>query len=702
MQPVPFGKYLLLERLAHGGMAEVFRAVFTGPAGFEKTVALKRILPGFEGAAEFRNLFVDEARIASQLTHVNIAQVFDFGEIDDSYYLTMELVQGADLGRLRDAARRRGVRFPLPIAAFIVAEAARGLAYAHDQRGPKGTPLGIVHRDVSPQNVLLSYSGEVKIADFGIAKAIGKLHKTASGIVQGKLRYMSPEQVQGEPLDGRSDLFSLGVVLWELAAGVQLFDGEHPGRVIEQVKSARIDPPSARAPDVPAEIDRIVLKLLTRARDTRYDHALKVARELQAWAAEVAPALTREDVGAFVAEMIPRPGELAEAPGSLLSEEPVSPDGPTLATPTAQPQSVVSAAPTEVAKRRTAVDMPATRAAGGRRALTVAVALIALAAGGAAIVLVSGHATAPPPPGLAVTDAAAKPTADDAAPAPSALPEGERLALIAELEGLPQAAAAWRGVPSGDYLDILSAVDASVCTHEIPGEALARVNARLLGPETRAVARYLERAGSLPPRVALSLEAFLRSHPAYSPGSPGAGWAMARLAARLWPNDARWARALIHQNGALAAWRPPGSTGALADLCEREAAVNRYRALEPGAHAERYLRFLHATPADLPLDAGGLRWVLLSAERDEAAATLTVRLRLTNPGADERPLALEELRLFGADAAPTVDPPAPRLSAGMVREIRVSFSGVSDAVAEAAVLLVRPGAELQAYSEDLR
>src|SRR2546423_212550 len=244
-------------------MAEVFRAVYQGAAGIEKTVALKRILPGLDAAAEFVQMFIDEARIAVSLTHVNVAQVFDFGEVGGTYYLAMELVDGVDLGRLMEAARRRNRErpgVPPAMAAFIVAEAARGLAYAHDRRGPSGALLGIVHRDVSPQNVLLSYSGEVKIADFGIAKAVGKLHKTQSGAVMGKLRYMSPEQVTGEPLDGRSDVFALGVVLWELLTGAQLFHGDNPGQVTEQVKKAEVVAPSTRAPGISAELDRVCLK----------------------------------------------------------------------------------------------------------------------------------------------------------------------------------------------------------------------------------------------------------------------------------------------------------------------------------------------------------------------------------------------------------------------------------------------------------
>jgi hypothetical protein len=198
--------------------------------------------------------------------------------------------------------------------------------------------------------------------------------------------------------------------------------------------------------------------------------------------------------------------------------------------------------------------------------------------------------------------------------------------------------------------------------------------------------------------VATALRAFLRAHPPFAVDPPS--WSFARLAVLVETTEPRWRLALLKQNGALAAWRSAGG-GAFAELCEREPAVERYRALAPAA-GEPFARWLRATPADLPLEAAGVRWVLIAAERDEAAATLTVRLRVTNPGSDERPLGLDQLRLAGLANAPVVDPPAQALRGGLVRELRLTFSAVPDAVAEAAVLVVRPGAELQAYSEDLR
>jgi len=216
----PFGKYLLIDAIAQGGMATIHRAVLRGAAGFAKVVALKRILPVLEGDKDIHVLFQDEARIASLLGHANICQVFDFGEEKGELYLAMELVDGTDVAGLM---QKRG-RLPIEATLFLCSEAARGLGHAHEQKGQDGRPLGLVHRDVSPQNILVSRAGDVKITDFGIAKALGKAHRTASGVVLGKLHYMSPEQLTGGPVDARADLFSLGVILWELLTGRPLRD----------------------------------------------------------------------------------------------------------------------------------------------------------------------------------------------------------------------------------------------------------------------------------------------------------------------------------------------------------------------------------------------------------------------------------------------------------------------------------------------
>jgi len=693
MQPIAFGKYLLVERLAQGGMAEVFRAVYQGGHGFEKQVAVKRILPVFDGAADFVAMFVDEARIASSLTHVNVVQVSDFGELDGTYYLAMELVDGVDLGRLREAASRRGLRIPVPIVAYIIAEAARGLAYAHDKRGSDGAPLGIVHRDVSPQNVLVSYAGEVKIADFGIAKATGKLHKTESGAVMGKIRYMSPEQITGEPLDGRSDVFALGVIFWELLVGSPLWTGDNPGAVSEQVKNAKVDPPSRRGREIPAELDRIVGKMLERGRDVRYARAADVARELSAWLAQGAPSLTREDVGAFVGEVIPREAG---------SDSPPPADEARQQTAPAPKSDAEAYAKTKLAK---AVATPPRRS--GSPAPLIAVGAVLVIGGGLALRYLGSTTTTTTllPPATDDGGAAVAATVD----AGGGVSDADKLGMIAELEALPRANSAWRGVKSEDYLALLSAVDAALCLTPaggrapiIPGEERARIEREKLVPEAMALGRYVLATGELPPRVSVALQAFLRSHPPYSPGA--AGWTFSHLAALVRP-DAAWIRlAVIRQNSMTGEWRDPSRDGPLpwAALCERQAAVAAYTSRAHDDRAAALERFLRATPPDFPVTYDGLRFVVTDSERDEPAATLLVRVRVTNPTGEDKPLALGNLRLAGLDAPPTVDPPAPRLRSGLQIDLRLTFAGVTDAVAEAAVLVIAPKVELQAYSEDLQ
>jgi hypothetical protein len=623
----------------------------------------------------------------------------------------MELVDGVDLGRLRDATTRRGLRFPLPVAAFIVAEAARGLAYAHDKRGRDGGALGIVHRDISPPNILCSYAGEVKIADFGIAKAAGKLHKTESGAVMGKIRYMSPEQITGEPLDGRSDIFALGVVLWELCGGGPLWLGDNPGAVADEVKNARVEPPSRRARDVPAELDRICLKALERGRDARYARASDLARDLSAWLAATAPSLGREDVGSFVQEVVPRADAesrpLAMAPtvpsGALLAE--VAPSGlPEPSAPTPPTPSTSASAATKVARRDMTSRSPAPRLIG--------IGLVAVLLGGLALLYRYSHWFDMALPLPSVSDAGRLPRVD-AAVATVQLSDAEKVRLQNDLEQLPQAEATWRGVQAEDYLTVLSAVDGAICLTPrgatepiLPSLLRGRVEAARLMPETRAVYHYLDRAGELPPRVASSLLAFLRAHPAFAPGA--AGWSFARLAVITRPDDPALRLTLIRQNGVLGQWRGERGDPSLMhpELCERQAAVHRYAAAAPGARAQAFERFLAAIPPELPGDADGLRYTLSGAERDEAAAQLLLHLRVTNPGADEKPLALEQLRLGGLDTAPQVDPPALRLGPSLVREVRLTFTGITDELAEAAVLVIprAPGqaVELQAYSEDLK
>lgn len=293
--PVRFGNYLLLERVNVGGMAEVFKAKAFGIEGFERLVAVKRILPNIAEDAEFVTMFIDEAKIAVQLNHANIAQIFELGKVGDSYFIAMEFVDGKDLRVLLDRARQPrtgpsgesripGGPVPEAIACHIVMKICEGLDYAHNKRNASGERLNLVHRDVSPQNVIVSYEGEVKIVDFGIAKAVGKVSKTQSGILKGKFGYMSPEQVRGLPLDRRSDVFTVGICLYELLSNRRLFLGQSDFSTLEKVRNVEVLPLSSYVPDISEELERIVLKALAKNVEDRYASTGDLCIDLQAYA----------------------------------------------------------------------------------------------------------------------------------------------------------------------------------------------------------------------------------------------------------------------------------------------------------------------------------------------------------------------------------------------------------------------------------
>ncbi|MEZ4270530.1 MAG: serine/threonine-protein kinase, partial [Myxococcota bacterium] len=213
--PIAFGKYLLLDRVNIGGMAEVYKAKAFGVEGFERILAIKRILPNMADDSEFINMFVDEARIAVQLSHANIVQIFELGKFENQYYIAMEYVSGKDLRQILDDYRKRKEFIPLSAAAYLASKVCEGLDYAHRKTDPSGRPMNVIHRDVSPQNILVSYEGAIKLVDFGIAKAEDRASKTQAGVLKGKFGYMSPEQVRGMEIDHRSDIFAVGILLYE-------------------------------------------------------------------------------------------------------------------------------------------------------------------------------------------------------------------------------------------------------------------------------------------------------------------------------------------------------------------------------------------------------------------------------------------------------------------------------------------------------
>jgi TonB family protein len=277
-----FGQYVLEEHIATGGMAQVYKARMLGLEGFQKTVAIKRILPHLTNNDEFVSMFVDEAKLAAQLNHPNIIHIYDLGKIDSSHFIAMEYIEGRDLRSLLDQCRKRNVRVPVPLALYIANLLANALDYAHKKRDFDNRDLGLVHRDVSPQNVLISSDGEIKLCDFGIAKAASKASHTRAGALKGKLQYMSPEQAWGKDIDHRSDVFSLGVVLYEMLTAHKVFAGDSELSILEQVRNPVVAAPSSMVPTIPAEVDRIVLKALEPERTERYQSALDLQREFDA------------------------------------------------------------------------------------------------------------------------------------------------------------------------------------------------------------------------------------------------------------------------------------------------------------------------------------------------------------------------------------------------------------------------------------
>ncbi len=278
--PIPFGRHLLLERINVGGMAEVFKAKSFGVEGFERIVAVKRILPALAEDEEFVTMFIDEARIASHLTHQNIVQIYELGRTEGTYFISMEYVAGKDLRQILDQYKKSKELMDIGRSCFIVSRVCEAMEHAHRKRDAAGRDLKIIHRDVTPQNVILSYEGEVKLCDFGIAKAASRASRTQVGVLKGKFAYMSPEQVRGLPTDRRSDLFALGVIFYEMLTGERLFLGESDYSTLEAVRNARVPTPTQYNTKIPPNLEAIVLKLLTQEPEDRYQWASEVQEDL--------------------------------------------------------------------------------------------------------------------------------------------------------------------------------------------------------------------------------------------------------------------------------------------------------------------------------------------------------------------------------------------------------------------------------------
>ena len=295
------GKYQLVRKLATGGMAEVFLAKATGPMGFEKTLVLKRILVERAEDDAFIQMFLSEARLAARLTHPHIAQIFDFGKDADTYFLTMEYVDGPSLRAVVRRAGAGGMPLPPCVCAWLVSRACEGLAFAHDFADPDtGQPLGLVHRDVSPDNLLLSRQGTVKVVDFGIAKATGHGDKTRSGIIKGKLAYMPPEQIRARELDRRVDVYALGVVLYELLTGQRPYTSSSEAGLMQAILFEQPVPAARLRPELPRALRRILGKALAKDRDERYPDCHALHADLEAFLISTGRPVTARQVARFI------------------------------------------------------------------------------------------------------------------------------------------------------------------------------------------------------------------------------------------------------------------------------------------------------------------------------------------------------------------------------------------------------------------
>jgi serine/threonine protein kinase len=319
-----FGKYQILERIATGGTAEIYKAKLEGIGGFQRTFAIKRILPNLSQHSDYIAMLVDEAKVAGLLSHANIVQILDLGQVDGIWYIAMEYVDGRDLGAVLRRANRKGLCLPVPHAVFIAIELLKGLEYAHQRqvmRGGKAVPLNIIHRDISPPNILMSFQGEVKLTDFGIARASLKMMETVSGIVKGRFDYMSPEQAEGrKDLDQRSDIFSVGVVLYEMLTGVHPFRAESELGTVERVRTGNYTAVSTRNPEVPFALQTIVDRALQVDRDKRYPSATAFKEALDRFFHEAGFIFTHATLATYVKGLFPESVKKPRSPGTPTGE----------------------------------------------------------------------------------------------------------------------------------------------------------------------------------------------------------------------------------------------------------------------------------------------------------------------------------------------------------------------------------------------
>lgn len=297
-------RYRILEKIDAGGMAEIYRAASTSIEGFERAVAIKRILPSLTQNQKFLGMFLDEARLSMQLTHANIVQILDIGKVEDTFFIAMELIDGWNLRRLMQRAVDILRPMPVPVACYIAMELAKALAYAHEKTDDKGQSLGIVHRDVSPPNVLISKQGEVKLTDFGLARAASNVEASDQDVVKGKFSYLSPEVVDGKPADPRADIYSLGIILWEMLCGRRLFAGKNDMETVEFVRKGEVPKVSSLRPDADDELDKLIFRVLAKNPKRRFQTARELEQELAGYLARHNHRATSSDCAAFLRDLM--------------------------------------------------------------------------------------------------------------------------------------------------------------------------------------------------------------------------------------------------------------------------------------------------------------------------------------------------------------------------------------------------------------
>lgn len=306
-------RYSIVKPLDKGGMAEVFLGKSASLEGFDKVVAIKRVLPELARNERFVNMFLDEAKISLHLDHANIVSVFDVGRSGQSYFIVMEFIDGTNLKRLIE-----GHAMPVGLACYVAVEVCKALVYAHEKLDAKGQPQHIVHRDISPPNILISRDGEVKLTDFGLAAAASQIESTDPGVVKGKFAYLSPEAAVGEEVDLRADVFGLGVVLWEALAGRRLFQGKTDLETLQNVRACEVPPSHSVRHDIPASLDRILRRALAKNRADRYSSAREFGRELSKFLVQEGVSVTSYDLAAWIQERIDLPADVSRLSPSLV------------------------------------------------------------------------------------------------------------------------------------------------------------------------------------------------------------------------------------------------------------------------------------------------------------------------------------------------------------------------------------------------